>query len=367
MSICRKTISIVGTNGIPASYGGFETLAEHLTRNLKSEFDFVVYCSISQKSKLKEYNGIRLINIPLKANGASSFLYDIISLIHASFVSDLVLYLGPGAGFFLPFLKLFRVKLIVNHGGLNEWKRVKYNSFQKLLARAGHKYGALASKVNIADNELLQKSLKSEFGVSSIVIRYGGDHVIKDTVKEEFLIEYPFLNEPYYVNVSRAQIDNNLHIVLNAFESLPAKKLVMISNWHVSEYGRKLKEDYLNKFNNIILLDAIYDVKKLNVIRANAKVYIHSHSYCGTAPSLVEAMSLGLPVVSFDVPTNRETTQNKSLYFSDEMSLNHLISKIEDEDFLLIRKNMKSIAEENYSWRTISQQYSKIFNSVLNN
>jgi len=358
----KKTISIVGTNGIPARYGGFETLAEHLTHNLKSEFDFVVYCSKTQKNKLKEYDGIRLINIPLKANGASSFLYDIISLVHASFGSDLVLYLGPGAGFFLPILKLFSVKFIVNHGGLNEWKRSKYSSFQKFLARIGHKYGALSSVANIADNELLQESLKSEFGVPSVVIRYGGDHVILNTSKEEYISEYPFLNEQYYVNVSRAQIDNNLHIVLSAFENLTDKKLVMISNWHVSEYGRKLKEYYSDMYSNIVLLDAIYDSKKLNVIRANAKVYIHSHSYCGTAPSLVEAMSLGLPVVSFDVPTNRETTQSKSLYFSDIHSLNRLISETKDEDFVLVRNKMKSIAEKNYTWKAISRQYSEIFN-----
>ena len=361
----KRKIAIVGTNGIPAQYGGFETLAHNLTDNLKEEFDFVVYCSKSQKAKIYDFNGVRLVNLDLKANGISSYLYDILSLVHASFFVDLILYLGPGAGFLLTLLKIFGVKVVVNHGGLNEWKRSKYNVLQRFMAKLGHKYGAKYAVENIADNLQLQKSLFEEFNVNSTVIRYGGDHTAQVLPKEDMSSIYPFLNEEYYLNVSRAQVDNNLHVVLKAFESIPNRKLVIISNWGVSEYGKQLKAMYEDKFKNIILLDAIYDSVKLNTIRQNAKVYIHSHSYCGTAPSLVEAMCLGLPIIGFDVKTNRETTHNKAIYFSSAIDLKNEVLNLRDDDISLLGNNMKDISIHEYKWSKISMEYSSIFRKHL--
>lgn len=310
----KKVISIVGTNGIPASYGGYETLANQLVNHLYNNYDFVVYCSKSQPKLTQKYDKARLIKIPLKANGWQSLIYDSFTLLHAIFVSDVILYLGPIAGFMVPILKIFNKKIIVNHGGLNEWQREKYTGFQRLMAKIGHKFSSKFAHCNIADNNLLKESLKNSFGANSIVIRYGGDHAVKTSFNKSLLSKYPFLSEEYFVNVSRAQVDNNLHIVLDSFKNCPNKKLVMVSNWSISEYGIKLKNDFLNKYENIIILNAIYDSYELNAIRGNSTAYIHSHSYCGTAPSLVEAMSLGLPICSFDVPTNRETTEGKAFF-----------------------------------------------------
>lgn len=360
----KKKIAIVGTNGIPAQYGGFETLAHYLTDNLKEEFDFVVYCSKSQKNKINEYNGIRLVNLNLKANGVWSYFYDILSLVHASFIVDLILYLGPGAGFFLPILKLFGVKVVVNHGGLNEWKRSKYNFIQRFMAKMGHKYGAKYAIANVADNLQLQKSLLNEFNVNSNVIRYGGDHAKQALQKEELISIYPFLSEQYCLNVSRAQVDNNLHIVLKAFESIPNRILVMISNWDVSDYGKQLRNEYDKKYDNIIILNAIYDNQILNTIRANAFIYIHSHSYCGTSPSLVEAMSLGLPIVSFDVLTNRETTHNSTRYFTTVQELIEILNQLNENEVIQIKRKMSEISDKEYKWSIISQQYASVFKNT---
>jgi len=357
----KKKISIVGTNGIPASYGGYETLANQLVNHLNRRFDFVVYCSKSQPKSDNKYNNVRLIRIPLNANGWQSLIYDSLTLLHAVIISDVILYLGPSAGFLVPFLKIFKKKIIVNHGGLNEWERKKYTSFQKFIAKIGHKYSSQFADVNIADNELLRNSIKTTFSVDSKVIRYGGDHAKKNESTKSLKLKYPFIEKNYYVNVSRAQVDNNLHVVLDSFKNCPDKNLVMISNWGISDYGLNLKYDFFNNYENITILDAIYDIEELNAIRGNAIAYIHSHSYCGTAPSLVEAMSLGLPIFSFNVATNKETTKSKAFFFSDSKELTDLI---DNESSLNLRSNgitMKRIAEENYTWKFICQQYSEIF------
>ena len=147
----KTKVAIVGTNGIPARYGGYETLAEYLTKYLSSEFDFTVYSSIVQPRLHKIYNGSKLIYFPLGANGWQSIFYDFFTLFHAAFTSDVILYLGPGAGYVVPFLKIFRKRIIVNHGGLNEWEREKYSNFQRFVAKMGHKYGALFANFNIGD------------------------------------------------------------------------------------------------------------------------------------------------------------------------------------------------------------------------
>jgi glycosyltransferase involved in cell wall biosynthesis len=360
----KKRVAIIGTNGIPARYGGYETLVENLVDQLGDKYEFIVYCSNIYKKheRKKTYKTAKLKYLPLRANGWQSIFYDVITLFHAAICSNIILYLGPGAGFIIPIIKLLNKNIIVNHGGLNEWEREKYNSFQRFISKSGHKYAGKFASDNIADNILLKDSLKKTFGVNSTVIRYGGNHAIKENIDEDLQKKYPFLKNEFFVSISRAQIDNNLHVVLEAFQFLPAQTLVMIANWSVSDYGINLKNKYKNKYPNIILLDAIYEPKEINAIRGNAKAYIHSHSFCGTSPSLVEAMYLGLPIFSFDVPTNRETTQHKAFFFKDSIELRNFINSLKDQELINNGKLMKMIAEKEYTWSKISSKYAELFN-----
>lgn len=363
----RKTLSrkikvaVIGTNGLPARYGGFETLVDNLTQELNEEFDFTVYCSKTPKKKrLQSYNKTRLIYLPFKANGYQSFIYDTISMFHAWFTSDILFILGPAAGIITPLNSLFRKKIILNHGGLNEWERKKFSRIERFYLRISHEIAAHWATYNIADNNILRESILQKFREDSIVIRYGGDHVMKVAINNQYILKYPFIKEKYAISVSRAQKDNNLHLILEAFESISNFKLVLISNWQVSKYGRDLKEKYSN-YDNMILLDAIYESYELNMLRSNAILYIHSHSQCGTAPSLVEAICLGLPIISYDVPTNRETTKNKVLYFENGIELeNHLTSWSEVKSDQM-KNELQWLIQKEYTWKYIASQYRELF------
>lgn len=363
----KLKVHIVGTHGVPAKYGGFETLADFLCQNLQNDFDFTVYCNANKyKSKVQTYFGARLKYLKLDASGVQGIIYDLITYIYALFTAEIILYLSPvGSGFITPLRFFFKTKVIVNHGGLNEWDREKLNGFQKRWAKFNHRIAAKFSNVNIADNFLYQESLKDSFNASSVVIRYGGDHVQKIEVNDtRFVEKYPFTKDDYAVSVSRAQIDNNLHLVLEAFESFKVYKVVLVANWSVSKYGVDLKEKYKNH-PNMILLDGIYDKEELDYVRGNAKVYIHSHSRCGTAPSLVEAMCLKNAIVSYDVPTNRETTKNKALYFSDSESLRDVLNSLTTQ---VIQKNeteMFEISQKEYSWNVIAKLYKEVIKSLI--
>jgi len=365
--MCKIKLHIVGTHGVPAKYGGFETLADYLCQYLGNEYDITVYCNSKKyKDKASTYCGASLKYLPINASGVTGIIYDVVTFFYACWKTDIILYLSPaGSGFITPLKYIFGKKVVMNHGGLNEWEREKLTWFQKKWAKFNHSVAARFSNINIADNYHYKKSLKDNFGVESTVIRYGGDHVKKiHTSRKDLIHKYPFFDKKYAVSVSRAQQDNNIHLLLACFESFLLYPLVLISNWDVSTYGKKLYEKY-KASENIILLDSIYDKEELDFLRSNAHIYIHSHSRCGTAPSLIEAMHLKLPVISFDVPTNRETTQEKAIYFKSSKQLKEVLSKMNKIVLDENRGNMYDIASSSYTWPKISSQYSRIFESII--
>jgi glycosyltransferase involved in cell wall biosynthesis len=140
---------------------------------------------------------------------------------------------------------------------------------------------------------------------------------------------------------------------LEAF-SKSDKKIVFIGNWNHSEYSKRLKKQYAS-YPNIHLLDAIYDLDILYVIRSNASIYVHGHSAGGTNPSLVEAMFFGMPIVAYDCVYNRATTHDKAYYFKDTADLMGLLSNDLDGS------SMRSIAEKNYMWKDIALQYEQTY------
>jgi len=357
----KKRVAIVGTAGLPAAYGGFETLAQNLVANLRDLYDFTVYCKRTPRARrLSHYPGARLIYLPLHSNGWQSLPYDCLALLHAFATVDVVLYLGPVAGMILPLNGLFRKNVIVNFGGLNEWEREKLGALEKKYMFLSSRLCARFSKVNLADNWVLQKSIKQSFQAESLVIRYGGNHVGVPEDRADLEARYPFVRNPYFVSVARAQIDNNLHVLVDAFKKLPANRLVLISNWQVSQYGRLMYEKAC-EVPNIIPLDAIYDPVEINYIRSKAIAYIHSHSYCGTAPSLVEAICLGLPIISWDVPTNRETTRGNALFFDSAGSLQRIIHDLTPEELAGLKHSLRMLAKEEYTWDYVCKQYAELF------
>ncbi|NQX97372.1 MAG: DUF1972 domain-containing protein [Flavobacteriales bacterium] len=356
-----KKVSIIGTVGIPSRYGGFETLAHHLTAQLKDEFEFTVYCSKKAYQKHERpsvFNRARLIYLPFNANGVQSIIYDIISIFHALFYADVLLVLGVSGGIAIPFVRFFtNKKIIVNIDGL-EWRRNKWNGFAKWFLKFSEKIAVKYSHADITDNEAIKRYTSINYKTLSHLIEYGGDHTILSGSSKKYIKKYPFLKHDYVFKVARIEPENNIHVVLKAF-SLTNQKLVVVGNWEKSEYGIQLKKHF-KKFDNIILYDPIYNQEELDVIRRNCVLYVHGHSAGGTNPSLVEAMCLELPVIAFDVSYNRATTENEALYFKNVQDLKRIISKIKCVDLIDNSNKMKEIASRRYKWEIIANKYKNL-------
>ena len=153
-----KTVAIIGTNGLPAKYGGFETLTNHLVLNFdKKKYKFIVYCSKTTRNRrLESLNGAKLIYFPFKANGWQSLIYDFFTIIHAFFNATDLIILGFSGAFAFPFNKIFKKNIVFNIGGI-EWKKVRGSKITSKLEIILKKYMERLCVMNsnkvIIDNE----------------------------------------------------------------------------------------------------------------------------------------------------------------------------------------------------------------------
>lgn len=355
-----KNIAIIGTVGIPAKYGGFETLVEYLTLYLGSEFDITVYCSSkSYEQQEVEYNNVKLEYIALKANGIQSILYDIVSILKALQTSDTLLVLGVSGCIVLPILRMFsNKKFVINIDGL-EWKRDKWNKIAKGFLKYSERMAVKYADEIVTDNKAIENYVMREYGRKSNLIAYGADHINCVEVSLALQEKYPVLNSNYAFTVCRIEPENNLHMILEGF-SMISYPIIIIGNWSNSEYGRLLKIKYQN-FDSVYLLDPIYDQSLLNQFRANCTIYIHGHSAGGTNPSLVEAMYLSLPVFAYGVDYNIETTRGCAKYFLTSKEMIDLIENTSKESLQAIADDLKRIANRNYTWKKVAEEYAKLF------
>jgi hypothetical protein len=356
----NKTIAIIGTNGLPGKYGGWDQLVNNLTLKLGDDFNFIVYTGKTKESeKIKKFNNASLRYINLSPNGFQSIFYDFISMVDAINKSNIYFVCGISGAIFFPFFRLLNKKIILNPDGI-EWKRKKFSLLAKIFLFLSEIIGLLFSSKIISDNVKIQEYIKKRYNLNSDLIEYGGDHVISNTnLSSDLSKKYNIVKDNYAFKVCRIEPENNIQLILSAFSNSNFK-LVIIGNWDNSLFGINLKSEYA-KFENIIILDPIYDQNILDQFRANCKIYIHGHSVGGTNPSLVEAMNLGLCVFSYDVIYNRETTENKAFYFSNKEDLIQLINNPN----LNIKKcsiEMFNIAKRRYSWKIICDKYFQAFN-----
>lgn len=350
----NEKVAVVGIVGLPANYGGFETLVDNLVSE-KGEL-FRIYCSsAAYGKKIRKYKNCDLFYIPLKANGIQSIAYDFISIFHAIASGyKKILILGVSGALAIKMVRIFFPKIltITNIDGL-EWRREKWGKFTRAFLKILESIAIKNSTHIICDNPAILDYVKNNYGINGHLIAYGGDNAIpKNTINKNDLNK----KSEYYLSICRIEPENNIHIILKPF-SENNKKIIFIGNWQASTYGLNLKNQF-SAYKNIELLDPIYDQEKLFIFRKNCIGYIHGHSAGGTNPSLVEMMHFGKPIILFDCQYNRATMLNEGLYFSNSADLKEILNN--PINSIVMGAKIKKIAQENYTWKSIRNKYFEI-------
>lgn len=384
-----KHIFIIGSKGIPAKYGGFETFVDKLVGGKQNEnIKYSVSC-LSDNYDEFEYNGARCFNIKVPNIGAAKAVYyDILAVkesikyIEKNCIENPIIYvlacrIGPFIGYYKRKLKKLGGTLFVNPDG-HEWKRAKWNKAIRQYWKISEKYMVKHADLLICDSKNIEEYIKEDykkFNPKTTFIAYGSD-INKSNLSDDdekvinWYKEKNVRKKEYYLIVGRFVPENNYEIMISEFMKSKTKKdLVLITNVEKNKFYEGLKEKTrFDKDKRIKFVGTVYDQELLTKIRENAYGYIHGHEVGGTNPSLLEALATTDLNLLLDVGFNSEVAEEGAVYWSKiECNLSNLINiceVIERDKLYLIADLSKKRISKYYLWSNIVKEYE---NTFLNN
>lgn len=381
-----KEIFIIGSKGIPAKYGGFETFVDKLTEKKKSkDIKYHVACMAKSEGEF-EYNGARCFNINVPSIGpAKAVYYDISALkqcikyIEEKKVEEAIVYIlacriGPFIGHYKKKLESLGVKLYVNPDG-HEWKRGKWNKAIQKYWKLSEKLMVKHADLLICDSKNIEKYIKEDYNKynpNTEFIAYGAD-ISKSEISTDdnklmtWYEKNDIKTKEYYLIVGRFVPENNYELIIREFMKSKSKKdLVIISNVENNKFYKQLVAN--TSFNNdrrIKFVGTVYDEQLLKKIRENAFAYFHGHEVGGTNPSLLEALGSTPLNILINVGFNKEVAEDGAVYFNKtDGHLSNLIEvveklSLEQIDKLMIKAQLR--ISNYYSWQRIVGLYEGLF------
>ncbi|MDT2758656.1 beta 1-4 rhamnosyltransferase Cps2T [Enterococcus xiangfangensis] len=383
----KQHVYIIGSKGIPAKYGGFETFVEKLTAyQVEDNIQYHVACMTENSAKSGitekhfEHNGAKCFNIDVPDIGpAKAIYYDIASLKYAIQLAEsnqdkqpifyiLACRIGPFIGSLKKKIKQLDGKLFVNPDG-HEWMRAKWSYPVRRYWKYSERLMVKHADLLICDSKNIEKYIKEDYQQytpQTTYIAYGTDLEKSKMTKmssevTQWYKEKNVQSDNYYLVVGRFVPENNYEIMIREFMKSDTKKdFVLITNVEKNKFYDKLKRDTnFDQDPRIKFVGTVYDQELLKYIRENAYAYIHGHEVGGTNPSLLEAMASTKINLLLDVPFNQEVGRNEAYYWKKD-SLAKLINSLEDNSKHVPIKS-RSIISEYYSLELISTEYEALF------
>ncbi|GGD01219.1 beta 1-4 rhamnosyltransferase Cps2T [Enterococcus wangshanyuanii] len=384
-------VYIIGSKGIPAKYGGFETFVEKLTEYKQSgSLQYHVACMnigdnlYGDGQKHFEYNQADCFNIDVPNIGpARAIYYDVKALDYAIELAKknndiepifyiLACRIGPFLNHYKKKIKKINGKLYVNPDG-HEWLRAKWSYPVRKYWKFSEKLMVKHADLMICDSLNIEKYIKSDYKQytpKTTYIAYGTeqskstlsatDARVKDWFKEKNIG-----TEGYYLVVGRFVPENNYETMIKEFMKSDTKKdFVLVTNIEENKFYNKLKKETgFDEDPRIKFVGTVYDQELLKYIRENAFAYLHGHEVGGTNPSLLEALASTKVNLLLDVSFNKEVAGNSALYWNKEQ-LSFLIDKVDklslDDQIMLDKKADRNIFVK-FSWDFIIKEYEALF------
>ncbi|CYU72617.1 beta 1-4 rhamnosyltransferase Cps2T [Streptococcus suis] len=379
-----KHVFIIGSRGLPAKYGGFETFVQQLVSHQKSgKICYHVAClSDTSHHQHSTYLGADCFTInPPKLGPARVIAYDMMAIAYAlkiikeQQIKRPIFYIlgNTIGGFIVPFAKQIHSVngiLFVNPDGL-EWKRAKWAKPVQKYLKFSEKMMVKYADLIIADNEGIEDYIQSEYSATNTrFIAYGTDLSPTKLTKESEQVRQYFTNwgireKEFYLIIGRFVPENNYLVAIKEFMKSDTKRdLVIVANHEGSAYFQKLKDETgLASDKRIKFVGTVYDQELLKYLRQECRAYIHGHEVGGTNPSLLEALAQTNENLVLDVDFNRKVALEGAHYWRKESgNLSQLINQIDEQ---MEAKNLGDIAKkhmrESYTWEKIVQEYEELF------
>ncbi|WP_188672730.1 DUF1972 domain-containing protein [Subtercola lobariae] len=364
-----KTVRILGSHGVPANYGGFETAAENVAKFLVGRgWRVVVYCQSEGTGPIVNdtWQGIERVTIPIDTDGwLGTSRFDFVSIKHAMRFRDINLTLGYNTGVFNIWQRLRGVPNVINMDGI-EWSRARWGFVKQAILYVNERFSALYGDHLIADHPLIEKYLWSRAPKRKVSTITYGAHEIVDPSAE---IVRNFGLEPggYVTIIARPIPENNILELVRAFSAKPrGVKLAVLGNFKRDEdpyHGEVLDA----ASEEVVFLGAIFEPDNVQALRYFARAYLHGHTVGGTNPSLVEALAAGNPVIAHDNGYNRWVAADAALYFASESDIDaHLTTILSNTQ---TATTMSSAATERFeaefTWERIGGQYEALLSRYL--
>lgn len=379
-----KDIFIIGSRGLPAQYGGFETFVEKLiSHKVSPAIRYHVAClSDESTGKHFDYKGADCFTVnPPKLGPARVIAYDMMAinyslkLIKKEGIQAPIFYiLGNTIGaFIVHFAKKIQSIggiLLVNPDGL-EWKRAKWSKPVQSYLKYSEKEMTKYANLIISDNRGIETYIQNTYPWSrTTFIAYGTDLskttlTAEDTPVRDWYQKWQTQEKDYYLILGRFVPENNYETAIREFmKSSTERDLVIICNHEGNAYFDELRQiTGFDKDKRVKFVGTVYDQDLLKYIRNQAFAYIHGHEVGGTNPGLLEALAQTDLNLIYNVDFNHQVAQETALYWNKEDgNLSQLIDSVDGKvSFEDSGNAAKANMKENYTWEKIVGEYEELF------
>jgi glycosyltransferase involved in cell wall biosynthesis len=365
-------LAILGTRGVPARYGGFETLAEELgARLVKRGHHVTVYGRshfVDPDLHRQRYRGVDLRVLPtIRQKYLDTVVHTLLSsldCLRRDF--DAVLICNAANGVFAPLPRLVGMKVALNVDGI-ERKRRKWSALGRGYYRFGEWLATKLPDVIVSDAEVIRSYYRETYRAESVVIPYGADVLRLESTAA--LDRFGLEPGHYVLYVSRLEPENNADVLIRAFTALDTPtRLVLVGDAPYADRYKAQLRRITNGDSRIVFTGFVFG-EGYRELQSHATCYVQATEVGGTHPALVEAMAFGNCIIANDTQENREVVAEAALLyrFNDAGHLRHQLRAVLDDAELRAEfgRRARARAQERYSWDRITDQYETLFRRLL--
>jgi glycosyltransferase involved in cell wall biosynthesis len=361
-------IAILGTRGIPASYGGFETVAEHLsTRLVARGHEVTVYGRAHYISPRQlEYHGVRLKVLPtIRHKYFDTVVHAFLSAVHAmSGRFDAVLICNAANAPFAPILRLTGTPVVINVDGL-EHKRKKWGWLGRRYYLLAERLTTILPNAIVTDAQVIHDYYLARYNAPSTMIAYGSE--VERRPDRTAVRRWRAEPNRYILYVSRLEPENNAHLVIEAFKKVrTAYRLLIVGDApyahdYISDLKARARGD-----KRIVFTGFVFG-QDYRALQQNAYCYVHATEVGGTHPALLEAMGYGNCVLTLATPENMEVIGDAGIAYADEFDLADKLRRVLRDGSLVqsYRHRAQLRVQQYYDWDGVVDEYEQLFRRLM--